>query len=31
MAAGDSGGELAQRCGISRSMLSRIERGLVSP
>jgi transcriptional regulator with XRE-family HTH domain len=26
-----SGGELARRCGISRSMLSRIERGLVSP
>ena len=30
MAAGASGGELAARCGISRSMLSRIERGLVS-
>ena len=30
MAAGASGGELAERCGISRSMLSRIERGLVS-
>jgi len=31
MAAGASGGELADRCGVSRSMLSRIERGLVSP
>ena len=31
MAAGTSGGDLAQRSGISRSMLSRIEHGLVSP
>jgi len=31
IADGASGGELARRCGISRSMLSRIERGLVSP
>ncbi|MEP6722083.1 MAG: XRE family transcriptional regulator [Variovorax sp.] len=31
MAAGASGGELALSSGISRSMLSRIERGLVSP
>lgn len=31
MAAGISAGELAQRSGISRSMLSRIEHGLVSP
>jgi transcriptional regulator with XRE-family HTH domain len=31
MAAGLSGGALALRSGISRSMLSRIERGLVSP
>ena len=31
LAAGASGGKLAQRAGISRSMLSRIERGLVSP
>jgi transcriptional regulator with XRE-family HTH domain len=29
IAAGVSGGELARRSGISRSMLSRIERGLV--
>lgn len=31
MAAGTSGGELAGSSGISRSMISRIERGLVSP
>lgn len=31
IAHGLSGGELARRCGLSRSMLSRIERGLVSP
>jgi transcriptional regulator with XRE-family HTH domain len=31
MAAGISGGGLAQESGISASMLSRIERGLVSP
>lgn len=31
IAAGASGGELASRSGVSRSMLSRIERGLVSP
>jgi transcriptional regulator with XRE-family HTH domain len=31
VAAGASGGELAQSSGISRSLLSRIERGLVSP
>ena len=31
MAAGASGGGLAQSSGISASMLSRIERGLVSP
>lgn len=31
MAAGSTGGELAQRSGVSSSMLSRIERGLVSP
>jgi transcriptional regulator with XRE-family HTH domain len=31
IASGASGGELAQNAGISRSMLSRIERGLVSP
>ena len=31
MAAGTSGGDLAQRSGISRSMLSRIEHGQVSP
>ncbi|WPH24456.1 helix-turn-helix domain-containing protein [Variovorax paradoxus] len=31
MAAGVSGGALAQASGISASMLSRIERGLVSP
>ena len=31
LAAGSSGGALAQSSGISRSMLSRIERGLVSP
>lgn len=31
VASGASGGELAQNAGISRSMLSRIERGLVSP
>jgi len=31
MAAGTSAGELAQASGISSSMLSRIERGLVSP
>ena len=31
MAGGLTGGELANRCGVSRSLLSRIERGLVSP
>lgn len=31
LAAGASGGELAASSGVSRSMLSRIERGLVSP
>jgi len=31
MAAGISGGELARRAGVSTSMLSRVERGLVSP
>ena len=31
IAARASGGQLASRSGISRSMLSRIERGLVSP
>ena len=31
IAAGASGGELAATSGVSRSMLSRIERGLVSP
>ncbi|MBB1603833.1 XRE family transcriptional regulator [Variovorax sp. UMC13] len=31
IAAGASGGELAASSGVSRSMLSRIERGLVSP
>jgi transcriptional regulator with XRE-family HTH domain len=31
IASGASGGELARTSGISRSMLSRIERGLVSP
>lgn len=31
IAAGTSGGELAAASGVSRSMLSRIERGLVSP
>lgn len=31
IASGVSGGELAQASGISRLMLSRIERGLVSP
>lgn len=31
VAAGASGGALAQRSGISPSMLSRIERGMVSP
>jgi transcriptional regulator with XRE-family HTH domain len=31
IASGASGGELAINSGISRSMLSRIERGLVSP
>jgi transcriptional regulator with XRE-family HTH domain len=31
VAAGSSGGELATKSGVSRSMLSRIERGLVSP
>ncbi|RUR71097.1 helix-turn-helix domain-containing protein [Variovorax guangxiensis] len=31
MAAGTSAGELARTSGISASMLSRIERGLVSP
>lgn len=30
IAAGESGVQLAQKCGISRSMLSRIERGQVS-
>lgn len=31
IAAGASGGDLATSSGVSRSMLSRIERGLVSP
>nr|WP_311732123.1 XRE family transcriptional regulator [Variovorax paradoxus] len=31
IASGASGGELASRSGVSPSMLSRIERGLVSP
>lgn len=31
MASGVSGGDLAHSSGVSRSMLSRIERGLVSP
>lgn len=31
IASGASGGELAAASGVSRSMLSRIERGLVSP
>ena len=31
VASGASGGELARRCGISSSLLSRVERGLVSP
>jgi transcriptional regulator with XRE-family HTH domain len=31
IAAGESGGRLAARSGVSRSMLSRIERGLASP
>ena len=31
VASGASGGELARNCDISRSMLSRVERGLVSP
>lgn len=31
VASGASGGELATSSGVSRSMLSRIERGLVSP
>lgn len=31
LASGLSGGQLAKRAGISRSLLSRIERGLVSP
>ena len=31
IASGASGGELATSSGVSRSMLSRIERGLVSP
>lgn len=31
MAAGTSGGDLASIAGVSRSMLSRIENGLVSP
>jgi transcriptional regulator with XRE-family HTH domain len=31
IASGETGGELARNCGISRSMLSRVERGLVSP
>ena len=31
LASGASGGRLAQNAGISRSLLSRIERGLVSP
>ncbi|RYH34429.1 MAG: XRE family transcriptional regulator [Alcaligenaceae bacterium] len=31
LAAGASGGELARSSGVSRSMLSRIEHGLVSP
>ncbi|RYF60055.1 MAG: XRE family transcriptional regulator [Comamonadaceae bacterium] len=31
MASGLSGGQLAENAGVSRSLLSRIERGLVSP
>ena len=31
IASGTSGGELARRCDISHSLLSRVERGLVSP
>jgi len=31
IAAGKTGGELAARCGVSSSLLSRVERGLVSP
>lgn len=31
MAAGISGNELAHSCGVSGSLLSRVERGLVSP
>lgn len=31
IASGASGGELARRSGVSHSLLSRIERGLVSP
>ena len=31
IASGASGGELARRSGISRSLLSRIEHGVVSP
>ena len=31
IAAGKTGGELAAQCGVSRSRLSRVERGLVSP
>jgi len=31
IAAGKTGGELAAQCGVSRSLLSRVERGLVSP
>ena len=31
IAAGRTGGELAAQCGVSPSLLSRVERGLVSP
>jgi transcriptional regulator with XRE-family HTH domain len=31
IAAGKTGGELAAQCGVSRSLFSRVERGLVSP
>lgn len=31
IAAGKTGGELAAQCGVSSSLLSRVERGLVSP
>jgi len=31
LSSGETGRELAERCGVSRSLLSRVERGLVSP